>query len=93
MLISSNKFVLFLVISCKTRHQHLSQNYFRPVEVQYCEKMVIKYTRAALNAFYRYTVAKPFSQDLYRVFRQRAGANEQDNGNKDPFRSLSVEAK
>ena len=33
MLISSNKFVLFLVISCQIRHQHLSQKYFRPVEV------------------------------------------------------------
>ena len=33
MLISFNKFVLFLVISCQIRHQHLSQNYFRPVEV------------------------------------------------------------
>ena len=33
MLISSNEFVLFLVISCQIRHQHLSQHYFRPVEV------------------------------------------------------------
>ena len=36
MLISSNKFVLFLVISCQIRHQHLSkkyQKYLRPVEV------------------------------------------------------------
>ena len=33
MLISFNKFVLFLVISCQIRHQHLSQNYFTPVEV------------------------------------------------------------
>ena len=36
-----------------------------PVEVYYCEKMVITYTRAALNAFSRYTVAKPLNQDLW----------------------------
>ena len=36
-----------------------------PVEVYYCEKMVITYTRAALNAFSRYTLAKPLSQDLW----------------------------
>ena len=65
MLISSNKFVLFSVISCQIRHQHLSQNYFMPLKVQYCEKMVITYTRAALNAFSRYTLAKPLSQDLW----------------------------
>ena len=33
MLISSNKFVLFLVISCQICHQHLTKNYFRSVEV------------------------------------------------------------
>ena len=36
-----------------------------PVEVYYCEKMVITYTRAALNAFSRNTVAKPLNQDLW----------------------------
>ena len=36
-----------------------------PVEVCYCEKMVITYTRAALNAFSRNTVAKPLNQDLW----------------------------
>ena len=37
------------------------------------------------------TQPRPMGQ--VSVFRQRAGANEQDNGNKDPFRSLSVDAK
>ena len=50
-----------------------------PVEVYYCEKMVITYTRAALNAFSRYTVAKPLSQDLWGKLTKLHMSNMHDH--------------